>query len=104
MVYIPPVAAAIEVADIGLADDGDLGWLVFVVGAGWGSGGNGQESGEDELRKGKFEKLVSKKKTRSLRFCGLMRTKCSWNKNSSKFYESRFQSGNRVIQQGFQGK
>lgn len=52
---IPEFAASIEVADIIVADDGDLGGLViifvFLVVAGRNSGGDGQKSGDDELFK-----------------------------------------------------
>ena len=58
--------AAVEVANVGLAGDGDHGFLViitilgvggirsgigFLLVAGWGSGGDGQESGDDKLKK-----------------------------------------------------
>ena len=60
------MAAAVEVANVGLAGDGDHGFLViitilgvggirsgigFLLVAGWGSGGDGQESGDDKLKK-----------------------------------------------------
>ena len=46
-IVLPPRAAAVVVADIGLADDSDLG---FTVSGGAGlSGGHGQESGDHEL-------------------------------------------------------
>ena len=60
---LPPLAAAIEVADVGLAHDGDgFRGGVFILGvgrirsrvgsffvAGRSSGGDGQESGDEEL-------------------------------------------------------
>lgn len=47
---LPELAAAIRVADIRLANDGDLGSLVTSrVRAGRSSGGDGQKSGDDEL-------------------------------------------------------
>ena len=54
---LPPLAAAIEVALIRLADDGDLGvfvvLLVLLLGlvTGRSGGSDGQDSGNDELRK-----------------------------------------------------
>jgi hypothetical protein len=46
---LPPLAAAVDVADVGLADDGDLGSFVFRFVAGRSGGSDGQESGDDEL-------------------------------------------------------
>ena len=43
---LPPFAAAVRVANIRLADDGDFGFAVRGAG---GSGGHGQESGDNEL-------------------------------------------------------
>ena len=49
------MAAAIEVADIRLAHDGDGGLLIAILGVGWlgiagrSSGSDGQESSNDEL-------------------------------------------------------
>ena len=52
---LPPLAAAVKVALIRLAHDGDAGILVILVAGrsivGWvaGGGGDGQDSGDDEL-------------------------------------------------------
>ncbi len=49
---LPPLAAAIKITDIGLADDGDHGLLgcVGILGvAGRGSCGNSQKSGNQKL-------------------------------------------------------
>ena len=51
------MAAAIEVSDVGLANDGDHGFFggVFIVGVGFlgvagrSSGGDGQQSGDNKL-------------------------------------------------------
>ena len=59
---LPPLAAAIEIADIRLASDGDHGLLVAILGvrsgvcflagvAGRSSGGNGQERGDQDRNK-----------------------------------------------------
>ena len=47
--FLRESAASIEVADIIVADDGDLG--VFAVSRNGSSHGNGDESGENELSK-----------------------------------------------------
>ena len=52
------MAAAIEVADIGLTNDGDHGFFggVFILGVGFlgiagrSGGGDGQQSGDDKLQ------------------------------------------------------
>ena len=52
------MAAAIEVSDVGLANDGDHGFFggVFILGVGFlcvtgrSSGGDGQQSGNDKLQ------------------------------------------------------
>ena len=52
------MAAAIEVSDVGLANDGDHGFFggVFILGVGFlcvtgrSSGGDGQQSGDDKLQ------------------------------------------------------
>ena len=46
---IPPCSAAVEIADVGLADDGNLRSFVFRLVAGRSGGSEGQESGDDEL-------------------------------------------------------
>ena len=53
-----PLAAAVEVALIRLADDGDLGvfvvllvFLLLGLVTRWSGGSNGQDSGDDELFK-----------------------------------------------------
>ena len=54
---LPPLAAAIQIADVGLADDGD-GWLlvgILRVGGRRSGSSDDQESGEDELLGGKSE-------------------------------------------------
>ena len=66
--YLLPLAAAVEVAFIRLADDGDLGifvvlsvFLFFGFVAGRSGGSNGQDSGDNELnrsRKIRFLKLT----------------------------------------------
>ena len=53
--YIPPLAASVQVADIRLADNGDLGSFVFRLVAGRSGGGDGQESGDNELENKKSE-------------------------------------------------
>jgi hypothetical protein len=45
----PPGAAAVDVSDIGLGHDGDLRGFVLGFVAGRSGGGDGQESGDDEL-------------------------------------------------------
>ena len=51
---LPPVAASVEVADVGLAHDGDDGLLIvilrFLSVTGGSSGDDGQESSDDELK------------------------------------------------------
>ena len=54
----PPLAAAVKVALIGLANDGDSGVLVILIVAGRsvvggvaGGGSDGQDSGDNELRR-----------------------------------------------------
>ncbi len=54
MVYLPPVAALDAVALIGLTDDGDVGLTVTSSLVDVTSGGDGNESGNDEL----FENLM----------------------------------------------
>jgi hypothetical protein len=53
--YIPPRSASVQVADIRLADNGDLGSFVFRLVAGRSGGGDGQESGDNELFHSKFQ-------------------------------------------------
>ena len=50
-VTLPPLTAAVEVADIGLADNGDHGLLIDcgILGGGRSSGSNGQENGDQKL-------------------------------------------------------
>jgi hypothetical protein len=56
---LPPLAAAVDVADVGLADDGNFRSFVFRFVAGRSGGSDGQESGDDELEK-KSEIQLSK--------------------------------------------
>ena len=47
--FLPPLAAAVKVADVRLTHDGNGGLLICALVAGGGSGGNGQDCGNEEL-------------------------------------------------------
>ena len=57
---LPPVAALNSVTLIGLADDDDMGLSVATVRSAGGSGSDGEESGNNELKhkKGQFNMLL----------------------------------------------